>query len=115
MHTTYKFTKSILPLDVRLCLNPLIGVAHHGDEKIDQDNHGDEHVDPEGELEESSGPLGLIWLDPELTVSCLAEDREEQVLECEHRSHSHCNQAPPSLSNLAIYPWLIGTRMSKFH
>lgn len=99
MHATNKFTKSILPLDVRLRLDPLVRVAHHGDEEVDQDDDRDEHVDPEGELEEPGGPLGLVRLDPELAVGGLAEDREEEVLEREHRSHFHCNQAPPSLSN----------------
>ena len=33
-------------------LNPLVGVAHHGNEKVDEDHGGDQHVQAEDELEE---------------------------------------------------------------
>ena len=103
MHITYKFTKSILPLNVRLGLDPLIGVAHHGDEEIDEHDHGHQHVDAEGQLEETGCPLGLILLDLELAVGRLTKDGEEEVLEREHRIHFHCNQRRPNGSLVSLF------------
>ena len=33
-------------------LDPLVGVAHHSNEKVDQDHSGHQHVQPEHQLEE---------------------------------------------------------------
>ena len=32
-------------------LNPLVGVGHHGNEEIDEDNGGDHHVEGKDQLE----------------------------------------------------------------
>ena len=46
-------------------LNPLVGVAHHGDEQIDEDDDGDEEVDEEHDLEERHRPLLHVLAQPE--------------------------------------------------
>ena len=32
-------------------LNPLVGVGHHGNEEVDEDNGGDHHVEGKDQLE----------------------------------------------------------------
>ena len=41
-------------------LDPLVGVAHHGDEEVDEDDDGDEEVDEEDDLEEHDRPLAQV-------------------------------------------------------
>lgn len=91
MHVSDQFTETVFPLNVRLRLYPLISVAHHGDQQINQHHHRDQHVHAEGQLEEHGGPLRLIVLDLELAVGGLAEDGEEQVLEGEYGIHLYWN------------------------
>lgn len=91
MHVSYQFTESVFPLNVRLRLYPLISVAHHGDQQINQHHYRDQHVHAEGQLEEDRGPLRLIGLDFQLAVGRLAEDGEEQILEGEYRIHLYWN------------------------
>ena len=40
-------------------LDPLVGVAHHSNEKIDEDHGGDQHVEPEDQLEEVGEICGV--------------------------------------------------------
>lgn len=78
MHISNELAQSIFPLDVRLRLYPLIGIAHHGDQEINKHHHRHQHVNAEGELEEDGRPSGLQRFYLELFVGRLTEDGEEQ-------------------------------------
>lgn len=44
---------------MRYYLNALIGIGHHGDEQIDEDDDRYQHVDSEHNLEQILDPIGL--------------------------------------------------------
>ena len=45
-------------------LNPLVGVAHHGDEQVDEDDDGDEEVHQKDELEQRDRPVAHVVAQP---------------------------------------------------
>lgn len=77
VHITNEFAQPVFPLDVRLRLNSLIGIAHHSDQEINKHHHRHQHVNAEGELEEDGRPIGLHHFYLELFVCRLTEDGEE--------------------------------------
>lgn len=89
-HVSNKLAQSVLPFDVRLSLYPLIGIAHHGDQEINEHHHRHQHVNAEGELEEDRRPLGLVKFYLEIFVCRLAEDGEEQQLDHVHGTYPDC-------------------------
>ena len=62
-------------------LDPLVGVAHHGDEQVDEDDDGDEEVDEKDELEERDGPVLHVIAQPEVLRAGEAEEAEDQQVE----------------------------------
>ena len=62
-------------------LDPLVGVAHHGDEQVDEDDDGDEEVDEKDELEERDGPVLHVVAQPEVLRAGEAEEAEDQQVE----------------------------------
>ena len=44
LHVPNQFGQPELPLDVALLLDPLVGVAHHGNQEVDQDDYGHQEV-----------------------------------------------------------------------
>lgn len=108
VHVTDQFTEPVFPFNVRLRLYPLISVAHHGDQQINQHHYRDQHVYAEGQLEEDRGPLRLIELDPQLVVGSLAEDGEEQIFEGNHRIHLYWNyEAHTTHTHTQDVSWLL--------
>lgn len=98
VHISNKLAQSVFPLDVRLRLYPLIGIAHHGDQKINKHHHRHQHVNAEGELEENFRPKGLYWFYLEFSVCRLTEDGEEQQLDRENGIHTDCKYALNNVS-----------------
>ena len=64
-----------------LYLNPLVGVAHHGNEQVDEDDDGDEEVNEKDELEECDGPVAHVLTDLEVLGAGEAEESEDQQVE----------------------------------
>ncbi len=76
-------------------LDALVGVAHHSNEQVDEDDDRDEEVDGEDDLEHDERPLGvLVLLLLEVLRLVQAEQGEEEVLEGhDRRRHlrlGHC-------------------------
>lgn len=90
VHVSNKLAQSVLPLDVRLSLYPLIGIAHHGDQEINKHHHRHQHVNAEGELEEARRPFGLVRFYLEFCVRRLTEDGEEQQLDHVYGTYPDC-------------------------
>ena len=59
IHVPKELRPSKLPLDVRLRLDALVGVGHHRDQQVDEDDEGDDEVDPEDGLHQCDGPQGV--------------------------------------------------------
>ena len=81
IHVANKFRSAELPLCVRLSLNTLIGVRHHGNEQVDEHDDRDHHINPENHLHDGFGKSGTqvhrwheVWLHQ-------SEQSEEQHLE----------------------------------
>ena len=62
-------------------LDPLVGVAHHGDEEVDEDDDGDEEVDQEDDLEEDDRPLAHVRAQLQVLGAGQAEEAEDQQVE----------------------------------
>ena len=62
-------------------LDPLVGVAHHGDEEVDEDDDGDEEVDQEDDLEEHDRPLAHVRAQLQVLGAGQAEEAEDQQVE----------------------------------
>lgn len=114
MHISNELAQSIFPLDVRLCLYPLIGITHHSDQEINKHHHRHQHVNAEGELEKDGRPFRLY--DPfclELFVCRLTEDGEEQQLDRVYGIHLDCKYALNNVSRKVLRIYARG-RMQKF-
>ena len=48
------FCTSVQSLGADACLNPLVGVRHHGNQQVDQHHRCDQHVKAEDELKMST-------------------------------------------------------------
>jgi len=90
VHISNEFAQSVFPLDIRLRLYSLIGIAHHSDQEINKHHHRHQHVNTEGKLEENGRPRGLHIFYLELFVCRLTEDGEEQELDREYGIHPDC-------------------------
>lgn len=95
MHTTNQFAETVLPFDVRLCLNSLVGITHHSNEQIYENYDRNQHINSKCQFEEDGSPLWLIGFDLELAVGCLAEDSEEEVLKGKYGIHFYWNSRQP--------------------
>ena len=84
-------------------LDPLVGVAHHGDEEVDEDDDGDEEVDQEDDLEEHDRPLAHVRAQPQVLGAREAEEAEDQQVEGLRDGHGEaaCN-AKDALLSLAL-------------
>jgi len=103
VHVSNELAQSVLPLDVRLSLYSLVGIAHHGDEEINQHHYRYQHVNAEGQLEENGRPQGLHYLYLELFVRRLTEDGEEQQLDREYGIHPDCKYVLMHLVRSFLY------------
>ena len=68
-------------------LNPLIGVAHHSNEQVDEDNDGDQDVNGETDLEQLQGPIPNVVVHLEVLGSRQTKQGEEQALKHMQRSY----------------------------
>ena len=75
-------------------LDPLVGVAHHGDEEVDEDDDGDEEVDEEDDLEEHDRPLAHVRAQLQVLGAGQAEEAKDQQVEGLRDGHREaaCNQ-----------------------
>ena len=81
VHVPDEFGQTELPLCVRVLLDPLVGVAHHGDQQIDEDDGGDQEVEGKDQLEQDQGPLLHVLVHPKVLRSGQPEKREEKLLQ----------------------------------
>jgi hypothetical protein len=63
------------------CLNSLIGVAHHGNEQVDEDDHCNHEVDREDDLEHLDGPLADVVGQLEVLGAGEAKQGEKEKVE----------------------------------
>lgn len=76
-------------------LNPLIGVRHHSNQEIDEDDDRHQHVNAKDNFEQIFGPIGLRLrgarnelVHLRLFGRGLAEDGKEQQLERQYGIHA---------------------------
>ena len=59
-------------------LDSLVGVTHHSNEQVDEDDDGDEEVNEEDDLEEDEGPVSHVVAHLEILWTSEAEQTEDE-------------------------------------